>query len=219
MTYALLELEFKNVAVVGVEYLMHTSVNNYVSAPTDIRTCLVVNRGDESAEERMRGVCTFHELTTLPMLPLYPTRFGSVMYPVNLVNGDILHIESPNKWRKLFNAPVQFDCVVTDASNPAEVVISPTSSMIMQGFTSMPSFARKLTFKVNGNFTEYTDGLVNRDYTGLSGSLFLAGSHADTWLDLVDAQNKFEAVPGEAQTLVDAMNEDRWTGEYNRRFE
>jgi hypothetical protein len=88
------------------------------------------------------------------------------------------------------------------------------------GFMSVPSFARGVAFTVNSETDVYVDGLLNRDYSAYpSGINFRALAHDDTWSDLGDAQAKFLALPGEAQSLVNALNEDNWSGTFTKRFE
>jgi len=58
-----------------------------------------------------------------------------------------------------------------------------------------------------------TDGVANRDYTAFPAvTLFLAATHADSWEDLYVAENRLIALKAEASSLVDALNEEDWSG-------
>lgn len=221
MSYAVLELDFYRLAITGQEYLLRTTVNPYESTPDEIRKCLVITKGDEVSEERISRVATFSEIgdgTPLPELPLAVEIFSSALYTTPFSNGDSIAIASPDKWVQLYNTPATFYCEVVDDSNPDYPVVTPSAAMQLQGFTYLPAFGRKLSFSVNGG-SVFTDGLANRDYTGLPGVVFRAETHGDTWENLADATALYDSLPGEAQSLVDAYNEDRWSGDSTQRYE
>lgn len=221
MSYALIQLDFKNVAVTeDSEYLMRTIVNSISTPYPDILESLVIEKGTSSNDEVLLRVATLSEFSTspLPVLPSVVNIFSSVLFPYPFEEGDIIKIVSPNKWLHLHSTPEQFDIIVRDNTDPSNPVVEPTDEMQDLGFSVIPSFARKLSFKVYDD--TYVDGLVNRDYSGFSGyTRFRSDNHDDTWDDLIVAQNKFAALPGQAQELVNDLNEDNWSGEFSKRIE
>ena len=59
MSYAQIELEFYKFANPGVEYMLRTVVNAAYSQPDPVDTCLVIKKGDLTAEEELLRVATY----------------------------------------------------------------------------------------------------------------------------------------------------------------
>jgi len=223
MGYARLEITYeKSREGAGplYEYLMRTTVNTVVTTPSSIYAALVVHKGDKIADEFLHRVGTRDDIVVTPLedLPELVNRFSadSLTAISGLVNGDIIKIAANNLpviWTRFFSQVSEVQAVVIDDTDPYDVVVD------APGF---PAFARLLAFSVErASVTIHTadDGVANRDYTGLTGTDFITTDHADGWTNFEDANNKYESLRTEAQSLVDAMNADNFSGVDQERYE
>lgn len=228
MSYARLKLNFTKIADPDVEYLMRTVVNAGYSTPDAIDTCLVVLKGSAGADERLMRVANTTELVTTPLdaLPPTVTRFSapslaSIAGP-GIQDGDKITVETPFLWRQFFGASDWIEYTVA-----ASGVVTPTEVIVTSAF---PAFGRNLKFYVKQGATDLLptsglagdypiDGLANRNFSGVSGSYLLTGTHADSWSDLDVANALQVSLRGEAQSLVDALNEDNYSGTSEEIFE
>ena len=202
------------------DYLMRTTVNTVVTRPASIYKALVVHKGDKLADEFLHRVGTRDDIVVTPLedLPELVNRFSadSLTAISGLVNGDIIKIAANNLpviWTRFFSQVSEVQAVVIDDTDPYDVVVD------APGF---PAFARLLAFSVErASVTIHTadDGVANRDYTGLTGTDFITTDHADGWTNFEDANNKYESLRTEAQSLVDAMNADNFSGVDQERYE
>jgi len=199
---------------------MRTTVNTVVTRPASIYKALVVHKGDKLADEFLHRVGTRDDIVVTPLedLPELVNRFSadSLTAISGLVNGDIIKIAANNLpviWTRFFSQVSEVQAVVIDDTDPYDVVVD------APGF---PAFARLLAFSVErASVTIHTadDGVANRDYTGLTGTDFITTDHADGWTNFEDANNKYESLRTEAQSLVDAMNADNFSGVDQERYE
>jgi len=223
MGYARLEITYeKSREGAGplYEYLMRTTVNTVVTTPSSIYAALVVHKGDKIADEFLHRVGTRDDIVVTPLedLPELVNRFSadSLTAISGLVNGDIIKIAANNLpviWTRFFSQVSEVQAVVIDDTDPYDVVVD------APGF---PAFARLLAFSVErASVTIHTadDGVANRDYMGLTGTDFITTDHADGWTNFEDANNKYESLRTEAQSLVDAMNADNFSGVDQERYE
>ena len=222
MAYGALQLEFYRVQATPDDFLMRSQVNETLSSPEELFDCLVIPRGDEVTDEAVARVGTLAEVvggSPLPILPSGITVFSSALYG-SFLNGDELYINSPQLWQAVYNAPPVFEAIVDDATNPNYPIVLPAASMAPYGFTdSLPAFGRSLRFKVGVTGDYFNDGLANRDYGASVASLFRTRDHGDHWATVALAAAAFEALKGEAQSLVNDYNADNWSGSSSERFE
>ena len=213
MSYAEIEIEYTKIRVgtsPNYTYLMQVTVDPVLTEPAALETCLVVLAGDSTTDEAIMCVGDVAEVVTagaqLETLPAAIDRFQSTwMSSVGVAIGDVIAIDSadvPEVWTQFFGV-TGVTATVTDNSDPADVII--TSG-------KFPAFARNLVFSLAG-VTGGTDGVANRDYTGITGMgmEFLAASHCDSWTGLSGADNKFTSLRAQAQSLVDELNSDNYT--------
>ena len=223
MSRARLEIKYeKSREGVGplYEYLMRTTVRTVATTPTSLYNALVVHKGDKTANELLHRVGTRDDIIISPLeeLPVLVNRFSadSLTGMGGLANGDIIVIEAhnlPTIWTRFYSQTTTFYAEVIDDSDPYDVIVNDP------GF---PSFARLLDFSVQRaavTIHDGTDGVANRDYTGLTGIDFLAEDHSDTWNSFEEADNKYESLRTQAQSLVDAVNADNFSGVEQERYQ
>jgi len=228
MSYAQLEIEYTKVTFSGppVSYLVQTKINPVVSEPDEIDNSLVVYRGSALIDEYIARVATRAEIITspLPALPPLVDRFASTDFGlVTLLNGDIITVEDPSPiWQQFFGITGDFVTTIVDAvTDPLNVVVDPP----------LPAFGRDLKFYVKRGATwilptVFNDpypinGVANRDYSAfLPGDLnFLAAEHHDAWEDLSLANAAVDSLRTEAQSLVDELNLDNFSGVIEELYE
>lgn len=233
-----LRIQYDRIADPGVEYTLRATIEQTTSQPDALDKCLVVSKGDAGTDEELMRVGDFGEVVTTPeeSLPTIVDRFSSpslalIIEPGGIDIGDVITITNPPFiWRQHFGAAATFVTTVTSAISSTEVVVSPV----------FPAFGRNLEFYVvrSGGVllpVYYTlpsppppeppappypiDGLANRDYTALTGPLFLASDQASSWTNIDTATGRYNSMQNEAQILVDAMKEDNYTGQTDRIYE
>lgn len=198
------------------EFLIQTTIDPVITAPTELETALVVQKGDETGDEVILRVGDRTEVVVTPLdtLPATVNMFSSSSFVAlygSFVVADIITIltaDLPTIWSRFFSTVTTFTTVVNSIAAPA----TPTSPIVIPIF---PAFARELTFSVTRGGIDlgtFYDGVANRDYTGLTGTEFLTDTHADKWDDYDTANNKYESLRAEAQSLVDAMNVNNFDG-------
>ncbi len=142
MSYAQIELEFSKHADAGVEYMLRTVVDATYSKPDPVDACLVVKKGDFTADEELLRVATYAELITTPLeaLPASVNLFSSPSLDMtpSVMIGDVIRIVTPMIWRQFFAAPSSIDYTVTVVNSSTEVEVTP----------AMPAFGRNLAFEV-----------------------------------------------------------------------
>ena len=97
-------------------------------------------------------------------------------------------------------------------------VISPTEVEVTPFF---PGFARNIVWdyvRSSSVIHSEEDGLANRDFGAMIATLFRTRQHADRWDTFKNADDKFNALRGEAQSLVDAYNEDNYSGDIEETY-
>lgn len=215
MSYAQLTVKYTRQTQVGIGYLLETVVNTVGSTPAEIYDCLVINKGSASTDETIARVATFAEMSSLPLLPTAVRTFSSpslTLMPGGTPQiGDEITITQnppPPIWQFIYGA------APSDKVYTVVAVNSPTEVVVDQDFHA---FGRNLVFDIQRpsplfKLVGKTDGVANRDYTALIGTLFRARAHGDLWEDYADAQNKYESLRAEAQALVDAYNTSEFTG-------
>ena len=218
MGYSQLTIGYTRQTQSGIGYLLETVVNTSGSTPSEIYDCLIVNKGGVSTDESIARVAVYNEMPSgVSALPLLPSTIRVFSAP-SLSSlpggtpqvGDIIRITQtppPPIWQFIYGAaPSDREYEVVTVNSPTEVIVD-------QDF---PAFGRSLTFEVERasvvELSGVSDGLANRDYTGLVGTLFRTRAHGDFWEDYEDAQNKYDSLRAEAQSLVDAYNATEFTG-------
>jgi hypothetical protein len=214
MSYAQIELQFTRFADPGTEYLLKTVVNQVYTTPDEARSCLVVKKGGVANEELM-SVATYDELVTTPFeqLPVDVNIFTSPsLASISVQVDDILKVTAPLIWSVFGRTEAVFEATV-------ESVISPTEVEIVGSF---PSYAMNLSYEVwrvtqmilptGIPLTTPNDGTADRDYTGLTGTFFLADAHADVFAALPTAENRMASLKSQAESLMNALNNSQWTG-------
>jgi len=218
MGYAQLTIEYKKQTPLAGVYLMETLVTTSETYPTELYKCLKVKKGSAGVEEELVDVVTESELTSLDELPASIRVFSSP-YLSTMPGGtpqahDIIRIQvMPDVWEYLYGAsPGTVDYEVV-------TVIDPNTVVVDQDF---PAFGRDLGFQVYRSTTLYVDvpdsGLANRDYSGLVGLYFRATSHGDSFSDYDAANNRYESLRANAQSLVDALNDTDFVGDTQETY-
>lgn len=227
-----LRIQYDRIADGLVEYTMRTVIEQTTSDPDALDKCLVVRKGDSGAEESLRRVGTYAEVVTTPKpdLPLTVNLFYSPSLS-SIAGGlqvdDIIKVDPvPFLWAQHFGSVAPFQTLVVDplfATNTVSVA------------TPFPAFARNLKFQVLRGATillpvplippattpdDPIDGVANRDFTAwLPGvTEFLASDHADTWTDIDEADGRYTQLRVNAQSLVDEMKEDNYTGQHDEVY-
>ena len=198
-----LRLIYNKEFVAPSTFLLRVTVDPVNTDPSVLDTCLVVMKGSSAVDEYLARVATYADLVTLPLyaLPSAVNKFSSAGYEI-FSDGDIITITTyPQAWTTYFG--ITGDVVVTiDETDPLNLVVVPP----------LPAFGKGLTFTVNGGSTEYTDGLANRDYSLLPGSAFLATDAITLYSTFDAAESMVNALAAQAQSLVNAMNVDTYSG-------
>jgi hypothetical protein len=162
---------------------------------------------------------------SLPVLPSALTRFSSATYAALIPQvGDKIHIgvgtySLPPLWQYVYNYSGAHEYIVSDASDPLNLEVSP----------AFPDYGEGITFNVqrlSGSYviapsTPASDGVANRDYDPLElSSLYLTERHYDFVGDDVDmALNRVEAYRAQAEAIVTVLNQDTYSGETTELFE
>lgn len=143
MSYAQIELEFLKFAIPNVEYMLRTIVNATYSQPDPVDSCLVVKKGDVTANEELMRVATYEELIDVPLeaLPATVNLFSSpslAYLPSVIIPGDVIRITIPDLWIQYFLTGPTEDFTVSVVNSPTEVEV----------VTAFPTFGRGLTFEI-----------------------------------------------------------------------
>jgi hypothetical protein len=204
-------------------YLMGTEVDTVNTEPDIIQKCLVIQKASGGVAETLLRVAGAAELETLSELPANISVFSSsVLDDAGVLVGDVIQIENlPAIWDIYFpESAVGDQYTVTDNSNVAfgEVTVTP----------AFPYPDKEIEFSVWRSGTQIypvgvaanpDDGAADRDYSAVPGETeFLTGEHYDQYANYDAANNRFKALESQAQSLVDALNQDSYTeiyvGEY-----
>lgn len=227
-----LRIQYNQVADGLVEYTLRTTIEQTTSTPNALDKCLVVQKGDSGANEVIMRVGTYAEVVASPLNDLPAT--VNLFYSPSLSSiaggiqqDDIIKVDPvPFLWAQHFGTVAPFQTVVDDhlfATNTVSVV------------TPFPAFARNLRFQVLRGASillpvplippaitpdDPVDGVANRDYTAWPGATqFLASDHADTWNDIDEAEGRYQQLRMTAQSLVDEMKQDNYTGQADEVYE
>jgi hypothetical protein len=176
------------------EYGMSVGVSTSTD-PGILRSCLVIQRGDYSLDERLIRIATWNDLfsTVLPTLPAVVNKISSVTCgPIGA--GVTVVISTPKWWQSYFSVPSTISATTVNTSGTLD--------------TTLPSFARNLRINVGG--TLYIDGVANRTYTS-GATYFSTYEHCNVWDSLEGALNRYTALSLEAKSLLDAYNSDLYT--------
>jgi len=218
MSNGQLTLEYKKDHVPSVGYFIETLMKSSGTTPDDLYDCLVVNKGDAGSDELIARVATYAEIftTPLPILPDDVDRFSApsmTVIPGGPQIGDEIQIgltTLPPIWQHVYGYSGGIHTITT--------VISPTMVEVTPAF---PGFARNIAWdyiQASVSIHSGTDGLANRDFGIIIGTLFRTRQHADMWETFKLADDKYNALRGEAQSLVDAYNEDTFTGDVEETY-
>jgi len=220
MSNGQLTLEYQKNNVPSVGYFMKTIMKVSGTDPADLYDCLVVNKGDAGTDEVIARVATFIEIFSSPLdlLPNTVNLFSSPSLPGGIAPGDLIHFGAgvglvmPPIWQHIYG--------LTSLTVEVATVISPTEVSLV---SPCPAFARNIPFQYEKisppGTTNAVDGLANRDFSGVVGSFFRTQEHGDMWSSFAAADNKYQALRAEAQSLVDAYNEDRYSGDIEETYE
>ncbi len=220
MSYAQLGITYEKTlegAGPDYDYLMRTTVRPVATTPSSLYVPLVVHKGDKTADELLHEVGDRDQIILNPLdaLPTLVNRFSADSF-TTFANGDyiiIAIVDLPIIWSRLYSQVTELRVEVIDATDPTDVFVDSPY---------FPAFGRELSFSVERSSTVIhtaEDGVANRDYTAVSGNDYLASDHADVWDNYDDAANKYESLRAEAQSLVDAMNADHFSGTDQENYE
>jgi len=230
MSYAQIDMEFTKYSDPGgTAYMLNTEINSVTSSPDVVDTCLVVQKGDDTAAEELVSIATRDQLVVTPLtaLPTTIARFsspslallqiGDPLASTTVQAGDVIRVTTPDLWQQFFPVGASVDYTVVTVVSATTVTVTP----------EFPAFARNLTFEVirsgttilptpppSGSSTVYpTDGLANRDYSATpTETQYLASSHVDSWSDLTVAENRVTSLKTQAASLITEMNTAEWVG-------
>lgn len=201
---------------------MKTTVQTTGTSPSDLYDCLLISKGSASIEERIYDIATFDDIFAPTPTDLLPTEIRQFSAPSldeidpmysEIQVDDVIVVTNPDFWKLVFGVPATTEYTVVTKVDSTHVVVD-------QDF---PAFGRSLTFTVKRGVTTIlttrTDGLANRDYSGVVGIYFRARSHSDWWDNVEVADNKYEALRASAQSLVNAYNEDKYTETVEELYE
>lgn len=205
-------------------YLLRVTVEQPYTEPAAFKTCLVVRKGSDYLDEIPVRVGSYAEVmrNTSPVLvdlPPLVTRFSSTSMPTGnyLSAGNKIKILNiPEAWQMFFGAPLEQ--TYTIASNVKDT--EPLQEAIVT--TPFPAFGRNLRYEIldNADVRVYppsgtslpTDGVANRDYTGLLGSEFLCSDVAATFRTDLQAVRTFRALAeADARLLISTEDSDTYT--------
>lgn len=194
MSNTKLIIDYDNRKIGGSSYGIKANVS-VLSIPESIQPCLVVRKGSEGIKEQLVRVATFEEIytTPLPTLPSEVNVFSSVTYGV-IPNATTIMFTAPNWWVQYFGVSYTWVVVTVDSYGTLSSVL--------------PAFANNLTFEIGG--ITYTDGLVNRAYSG-SDLYYLTTEHCSEWETYEEATNMYTILSSGAQTLVNTYNSDNYS--------
>jgi hypothetical protein len=223
---AKLELDFHRLYVPGVGCFLKTKINPLVTKPTELKTALVILRADPYTvpETLLRVAAETDLVPALPPLPTAITRFKSATYAaLGPVNGDMITLGSgsyaiPPVWTHLHSYLGAHTYVVTDDTDPTNLVVSP----------AFPDYGEGIDFYVyRPSTSSYVipmtaspgDGVADRDYLGLD-LWYSAAEHYDfLGVDVDPAFNLIDLLRSQAQSIVNALNQDSYTGDSVELFE
>lgn len=222
---ARLELIFDQRYVGGEGCFLITTVDKVVTQPDELDACLVVQRAGSAIEKFIR-VATTTDLTTLSALPPLVTVFKSAAYAAAIpMVGDLIHMGEgllavPPVWRNLHSYAGSHIYEVVDVTDPMNVLVL--------GTNPFPDYGRDIGFyvyradgvtEVIPSSSPASDGEADRPYTGMA-DFYLADIHHDFLSTSIDDALDFAiARRGEAQSVVNALNVDGYTGVFEELFE
>lgn len=200
-------------------YMMGTEVDTVNSDPDIIKKCLVVQKAASGIPEALLRVASVSELTDLSELPSTINVFkSSVLDDAGVLVGDVIQIENLSAlWSIYFpDAEVGDQYTVTDVSNLAfnEVTVTPALPYPSQEIEFTIWRAGTQIYPV-GVAANPDDGEADRDYSTVPVETeFLCDEHYDQYATYDLANNRFKALESQAQSLVDALNQDSYTEVY-----
>lgn len=227
---AKLQLEFRRIYEPGVGCLLKTKINPLNTKPADLQKGLVVYRANPySVQEKLLRIVTETDLAAaLPTLPAVVDRFKSATYAALVpAVGDIIHVGDipmsytvPETWKYLhLYAPGWHTYTVVDASDPNNLLVTP----------AFPDYGEAIDFYVTRplspdvipQLTPATDGVADRDYSATPLDwVYVAAEHYDfLGPDAEYALNLIDALRAQAQSIVDALNQDSFSGDSVEIFE
>jgi hypothetical protein len=223
---AKLELDFHRVYVSGVGCFLKTTINPLVTKPTELKTALVILRADPYVvpETLLRVAAPTDFPPIFPPLPPVITRFKSATYAALApAVGDIITMGSgsyavPPVWTHLHAYSGAHSYTVTDATDPANLVVTPAFPDYGEGIDFYVYRPSTLTYIIPMTGSP-GDGVADRDYS--SGALwYFASEHYDFLGPDVDpAFNVIDLLRSQAQSIVNALNQDSYTGDSVELFE
>jgi hypothetical protein len=237
---ARLEITFDQRYVAGEGCFLITSIDPVVTypkgpsaippSPYDLRSSLVVQRAGSAVEKFVR-IATPAELTTFAALPAVVNLFKSATYSAATpMVGDLIHMGGgslmlvPSIWKNLHSYTGSYTYKVLDVTTYAPYVLIDSSTP----FYPFPDYGRDISiyvYRADGvtvvvpPTAPAADGEAERIYPG-SASEYLAATHYDFLSTNIDEALDFAiARRSEAQSVVNALNVDGYTGVFEELFE
>ena len=184
-------------------FMLRVTVEPVNTSPDVLKKCLVVVKGDATTSEYLERVAEYDDVVTspLPEQPLLVDRFSSEGYGPFLIN-DTIHIVSyPQIWTSYFGYTGDITVIAWNVDDPDNPIVNP-----------LPAFGNNISFRVGSDPNVYADGVANRYYNGLPGSQFLTDDTVFEYPNFDTANNTIISAEADAQSLVDAMNADNYSG-------
>lgn len=223
---AKLELDFHRLYVPGVGCFLKTTINPLVTKPPELKTALVILRADPYVlPETLVRIAAETDLSPLlPPLPTAITRFKSATYAALVpALGDVITMGSgayavPPVWTHLHAYVGAHSYTVVDVTDPTNLVVTPAFPDYGEGidfYVYRPSTA---TYIIPMTASP-GDGVADRNYSSTD-LWYFAPEHYDFLGPDVDpAFNVIDLLRSQAQSIVNALNQDSYTGDSVEIFE
>jgi len=198
------------ITVTPFKYYFHVKVDEPLSTPDEIEPCLVFTSGSE----QIARVASLAEMTSIEETAAVLTTFYAPSLSSTLPEvGDEIDIRVvPTLWNEIGYALGAYTIVSEDIAGSNTVVVA----------GEFPAFATGISFGLitsgGSTKTTYTDGEARRTYAGSPDIEYRTKEHYDLFDTLDAAQNMLTSLRGQAQGLVDAWNEDTYTGDDTEVF-
>jgi hypothetical protein len=204
MSRAFIELLFDNRSEVDDRQYMKVTVDD--RTPETLEHCLVIRRGDAMTDERLVEVAEYSRIFISPY-PVLSTPLDRFDTSHGLAVDDVVKVKLPPMWSYFLGMSGTFNTTVLENVGGQYRVGTP-----------FPTFARNVQFTVNEAPEEYGDGLCTRVYPVIGDTYYRVNSHVDMHTSIQEVQSLFLALQSQAQSLVNDVNRDRWSGTFRRRF-
>ena len=192
-------------------YFMRTTVGTNTD-PDELKPCLVIRRAMGGDDEQLVRIATLSDLDTYTTLPTL-NRFISPEL-TGLVASDVIKITGglPPLWEELgYAIPLSFTVLSFDEGNHRATIT-----------TTFPTYASGLYFEVWRTgakiLDEQTDGEANRANVD-DHDYWLTSDHYDFFLEIDDADTRYEDCQAQAQSLVSAWDAEIFNGVSTELYE